>query len=378
MNSVKIDYQKLLRGQYEAERLPKDFSPARIVPDFAFNILNPLGFLYKPVVDEEYMTTGGKKPVWPDGKTFAVCLTHDVDLVTLYSHQQVFRAVLEALRQRVGWEKMARALLSFGRGLAVAGLRKGKLDPLHCYEQWLKVETTVNAHSTFFIWPGWSNVIKHHPSDCTYELRDKIVFNGQKCTVSDMIKEIDLRGWEVGLHPSWYSYDNIDEMKKQKEALEKALGHEIVSVRQHFLHYDIRVTPSIQAAAGFRYDSTIGFNDNIGFRFGTSYPCKLYDLHAEAELDITEIPLVIQDGALLNPMKGMRLDEETAFQYVGQLTEAVERVGGVLTILWHPNSIANPSWWNLYLRCLEYLKKKNAWFGTVKEIGECYNKIRTI
>jgi len=41
-------------------------------------------------------------------------------------------------------------------------------------------------------------------------------------------------------------------MKRQKEALETALGKDIFSVRQHFLHYDIRVTPRVQAEAGFK------------------------------------------------------------------------------------------------------------------------------
>lgn len=73
---------------------------------------------------------------------------------------------------------------------------------------------------------------------------------------------------------------------------------------------------------------------------------------------------------MLNPVKGMRLDEEAAFQYVMQITEAVERVGGVLTLLWHPNAVINPPWWRVYLRSLEYLQKKNAWFGSVRKIGE--------
>jgi hypothetical protein len=83
-----------------------------------------------------------------------------------------------------------------------------------------------------------------------------------------------------------------------------------------------------------------------------------------------EVPLIIQDGALLNQKKGMRLDEETAFEYVVRITEAVEKVGGVLTLLWHLNAVINPPRWNLYLRSLHYLKQKNAYFGGVKDIAE--------
>jgi len=197
-----------------------------------------------------------------------------------------------------------------------------------------------------------------------------VVFDNHKCTVAETIQGIDRRGWEIGLHPSWYAFDDVDELKRQKEAIGKALGHEIVSIRQHYLHYDIRITPAVHSAAGFKYDSTLGFNDNVGFRFGTCYPWRLYDLKAEKQLPIMEIPLIIQDGALLHPNKGLRLDEETAFQYVVQIAEAVENVGGVLTLLWHPNSIIKPDWWNLYLRTLRYLQQKNVWFCSVREVGD--------
>ena len=94
MDQSHIDYQKLIRGHYEASRLPSDFSPERIVPDFAFNVLNPLSLIYRPVVDEHFLETGGKKTIWPNAKTFAVCLTHDVDAVSRYSSKQIIGSQL--------------------------------------------------------------------------------------------------------------------------------------------------------------------------------------------------------------------------------------------------------------------------------------------
>ena len=75
---------------------------------------------------------------------------------------------------------------------------------------------------------------------------------------------------------------------------------------------------------------------------------------------------------MLNPLKGMRLDEETAYQYAIQLLEAVEKVGGVFTMLWHPNGILISHWWNLYLRILQMLTVKNTWLGSVRQIGEIF------
>ncbi len=373
ISKIAIDPRTLLKGHYEAERLPKDFSPDRLVPDFAFNVLNPLGLLYRPVVDEDFLANGGQKPIWPDGRPFAVCLTHDVDEVSDYSFKQNLRSISLQFLNTDNIRQKCKAYLDIAIDLAKTGVYHRRKDPFHYFERWLEVEKKINAYSTFFVWPGYSNVTKHHYTDCTYELHDSIFFSEQKCTVAEMIQEIDRRGWEIGLHPSWYSFDDADELKRQKESLEKALGHEIVSVRQHYLHYDIRVTPRVQAKAGFKYDSTLGFNDNVGFRFGTCYPWHLYDLKAEKELPIKEIPLIIEDGAMLHPNKGMRLDEDTAFQYIIQITEAVETVGGVLTLLWHPNHIHKPARWNLYRRALDMLAAKNAWFSTVQQVAEWFH-----
>jgi hypothetical protein len=371
---VSIDYQKLLQGRYEAERLPEDFSPERIVPDFAFNVLNPAGLLYRPVVDENHLQNGGQKPAWPDGKQFAVCLTHDVDAVSAYSPAQSLRAIQKQLIHGGTPIETIKAFLRTGINLARAAIKR---DPVHCFERWLGLEREVGGHSTFFFWPGWRHVTRHHHTDCTYELSDAVVFDNQRCTVAEMIREIDRQGWEIGLHPSWYSFDDADELKRQKGSLEQALGKNVISIRQHHLHYDIRVTPAVQAQAGFLYDSSLGFNDNIGFRFGTCYPWHLYDLVAERELPLKEIPLIVQDGAMLDQRKGMRLDENTAFQYVCQITQTLEKVGGVLTLLWHPDKIVFPDWWQLYQRTLKYLQQKDPWFASVREVGEWSTRARS-
>ena len=132
-----INPQNLLQDRYEAERLPSDFSPDRIVPDFAFNVLNPLGLLYLPVVDEDYLQNGGRKPTWPDGKPFAVCLTHDVDAVSLYSLRQSLRSKKAQLLNGGAFRKVI-SLAGFGIESARSGIHNGQKDPLYCYERWLK------------------------------------------------------------------------------------------------------------------------------------------------------------------------------------------------------------------------------------------------
>lgn len=360
-----IDLRKLLRGEYE----PQHTNIGGRISDFGYNILNKKGLLYEPIVDKYHPDMQNWEPEWPDGADFAVCLTHDVDRVSMYSTRQATRTIKHHFRGSNSFSEYIKGLAKCGSH--VMGTVRKSHDPVHCYERWLEAEDQVGGKSTFFFPPDHTR--KPHRTDPVYTYSDTVVFDGKRCTVAEMIREIDDRGWEIGLHPTWNTYNDPKELKYQKEQLEGVVGHEIVSVRQHYLNYDIAETPRVHANAGFKFDSTLGFNDNIGFRFGTSYPWNLYDIEQEEELPIMEMPLIIQDGALLNKHGGLRLDEDTAFEYITQISKSVKNVGGVLTLLWHPAYIRLEDWWNLYLRTLDWLDDQNAWFGSIKEIGEWWS-----
>ena len=360
-----VNASELLTGRIEARDLQSVSLDDRM-PDIGYNTLFRRGLVQDPVVDRQYLENGGVKPEWPNDADFAVCLTHDVDEVSKFSFRQSLRELARLRRVRELPISSAMTLLK-QTATSLIHQARGQQDPYHAYERWLEVEEEVGGRSTFFFMP--EAVSEPHSTDPDYTFSDTVVFDGEPRSVAGMMREIDRRGWEVGLHPTWHTFDDPDELARQKAQIEAEIDSEIVSVRQHFLHYDINKTPLAHARAGLRFDSTLGFNNGVGFRFGTSYPWQLYDLEGEERLPILEVPLVIQDGALLN-RKGLSLDPDAAFDYVVQLVEAVEAVGGVLTISWHTRFVASPDWWNLYVRILDYLGSKDVWFASVEDIGD--------
>ena len=185
---------------------------------------------------------------------------------------------------------------------------------------------------------------------------------------------MDHTGWEIGLHPSWNAHNDLKEMIYQKDQIEGVLGHPIQSVRQHFLKYDPLSTHKVQSGAGFKYDSTLGYNDNLGFRRGTSYPFSCVDMNHGKQLPLLQIPLIIQDGALLASGKGMRVDEQKALEYIKVIVEEVKAVGGVLSLSWHPHTINWPGFKSLYQKTLEVVARENPWFAPVSAIGEWWTK----
>ncbi|MCX7915726.1 MAG: polysaccharide deacetylase family protein, partial [Verrucomicrobiae bacterium] len=352
----------------QAQNLPPSDGRSGKVPDFAFNPLYRNGCLYRPILDEQ----NPFRPRWPNDAPFAVCLTHDLDVVSEAGIRQSLRKIARVWRSR---PPPARAVQCLQTALALRRLlqavaRGPRPDPLWCYERWLDAEADVGARSTFFIFP--ERVTNPHFSDCHYGYRDRIRFRQRRCRVGDFLRALARDRWEIGVHPSWNATLDAEELRGQKQSVEQAIEQPVVSVRHHWLHFDIRSTPRLQAATGLRFDSTLGFNDNVGFRFGTCRPWALRDPQTNQTTGILEIPLIAQDTALLNPMKGLRLDIPTARSYLQQLIEAVQRVAGVFTVSFHPDVIHPtrcPGWFDLYCDLLRELRQRKAWFATVAELG---------
>lgn len=374
-----LEAHRVLQGELEAEWLPSSFSRNYPVPRYGYSPLNRAGRLYEPVFDRRRLEQGGEPPEWPDGSPFAVCLTHDVDEIATRSVSKPLREGVLRARCRLnasltegptvarpGFSQIALALAGGALRAARNAFHWGP-DPIQHFERWLNLESKVGVRSTLFVPPEASS--DPHVSDPVFRYDDEIRFEGHTCEFADALREVDDRGFEIGLHPTWYAFDDADELAAQKRQLESVLGHEVRSVRQHWLHYDVRTTPRAHAEAGFEYDSTLGVTGNVGFRFGTAYPWRLYDLERDGVVDVFEIPLIAQDTSLFD-QKHMGLDEDLAVAYVEDLADAIEEVGGVLTLNWHPDLTLPEERWNAFVRVVEMLADRGAWFATTSELGD--------
>ncbi len=321
--------------------------------------------------DEQQPVGGNFALEWPGNAPFAACLTHDVDNVSRHATRIAARRLVRQI-QILGHAKDRRALRTT-RATLVAMLRSlrhwRRPDPLHCYEHWLQMEQQVGAKSTFLFLPHRYRL--RHYSDAGYRHDDRIRFDGRACTVAEMMRQIHHSGWEVGLHASWQTCDSPAEMIRQKEQVQDAIDDDVVSVRHHNLHFDIRSTPRVHEQAGLRVDSSLGFNDALGFRTGTSHPYRLQDLATRQMLEVIELPLVIQDKCLLAAGEGTI---DGAIEEADSLIRQVARAGGVLTVLWHPGVITSPLLTELYSQLLQLLRERGAWFGTMKEIAQWWEE----
>lgn len=297
----------------------------------------------------KFLIKNGLKIKYPGNKKFAVCLTHDVDALYI-SKQVAVKKTLSSLKRY----KFKKALDTFK--VVFSRINK-KWNPLWNFEEIIELEKKYNVKSTFYF---------------LADSRNKFNSNYSIESLKAELNSISKNGWEIGLHGSYDAYDNLDQIRKEKEKLEQILGKEIISYRNHYLRFKTPGTWELFAKAGFKYDTTFGYADMVGFRNGTCHPFKPFNLNTNKEINILEIPLTIMDGTLFDYMK---LSIEGAWEITKLLIDRVEKYNGIITILWHNTSFDNIFRQGLkgfYEKILEYCYKKNAWMTNGKEIWEHY------
>jgi hypothetical protein len=138
----------------------------------------------------------------------------------------------------------------------------------------------------------------------------------------------------------------------------------------HWLYFDPQA-PAALEKAGFDYDSTVGYNETIGYRAGTSQVFKpLNTSH------LLELPLHIMDTALFYPSY-LNLSDEQAGAAVHPLIENATKMGGVLTINWHDRSLGPERLWNEpYCHLLDELKSRDPWFATANDTVSWFRERR--
>ena len=83
------------------------------------------------------------------------------------------------------------------------------------------------------------------------------------------------------------------------------------------------------------------------------------------------------DTALFYPGY-LNLSEEDAARMVWNLIEGAAEFGGALTINWHDRSIAPERLWGgFYLKLLQELKSRGAWFATAAQTVSWFRKRRS-
>jgi len=301
------------------------------------------GFLERPLADEYVeLLWAAMVRLWPQlerkRQAFALVLSHDVDWPLMTNGQ-----VPLLMRQLAGDLWRRRDLQLAGQRLrSFAAVRQGRWqdDPYHTFDELMSGSERGGWRSAFYlIAEQTAGVI-----DGVYALSDPYI--------QALLQAIHARGHEVGLHPSYRTFRDPVQLKREFQRLRAAC--EVAGVeqsawggRQHFLRFETPGTWRALATAGLDYDSTLGYAEAPGFRCGTCREYPVWDVEQGRLLPLRERPLVVMEQSLLHPAY-LGLTAEAAAAKIEQLRQACQRVQGLFTVLWHNSQLLKPSERELY------------------------------
>lgn len=150
------------------------------------------------------------------------------------------------------------------------------------------------------------------------------------------IKAVSLKS-NVGIHPSYYSYNNKEFLNQEISLFKQLTGKPAEYSRQHYLRFDIRLTPGFLESNGIKYDFTMGFASKPGFRAGTSFPFPYFNFERNQALNIVAVPFCAMDGAYYVYDK---FNFDAALKSLNELRNEVKKVGGLFVTVFHERSFS--------------------------------------
>lgn len=313
-------------------------------------------------------------PPVPAGHNFFVCLTHDVDFMGIKNHKfdhtmwgflyrAIFSSLLKVIKRKWPLKKL---LINWKSALTLPFVYLGWVRDFWIqFAQYMHIERDLS--STFFLIPFKDTPGENHFGPIAKRRAAKYDVLDAKPYVEKLL----YRSNEISLH----GLDAWRDDKKGKLELNRIISltsRADIGVRMHWLNF-ADSTPELLEKAGFLYDSSLGYNDAIGYKAGTSQAFRPLGLK-----NLLELPLHIQDTAMLYPSR-MSLPEDSAFDLCNTLIRNASAYGGVLVLNWHHRSLGPERLWSdLYQKLLNELKSRNACFCTARDVVKWFGRRRSV
>lgn len=205
----------------------------------------------------------------------------------------------------------------------LAVLFNRKKDPYDVYEQVQTLHREYGVKGIFFFLLG------------DYGLNDKN-HAATNTRFQMLIKYISDYN-ETGLHPSFKSNFNDNQLKVETARLAQINHKPVTRSRQHFSMLHFPATYSALISAGIESDYSMGYNDIMGFRASYCYPYKWYNLEEEQTTGLMIHPFCINEAAF----GFSRLQDATVLlPQIHQVVAQVKQFGGELITVFHNDSFS--------------------------------------
>ena len=298
--------------------------------------------LQKPLVNIWTLALGARlKAVYPDlpikKRKFTFIPTYDVDAAWAYKSKGVYRTLGGFIKDlSSGDRERIRE-----RHQVLRGKRK---DPFDSFEFQFELQKEFKLKPIYFILCG------------DYDTNDKNI-SIRKAAFRSLIKTLGDHA-DVGIHPSFSSYLDIDKLRKEINSLSEVLHRPLTKSRQHFLRMNLPRSYQKLIELDISDDYTMGFASQAGFRAGIADTFRFYDLENDMVTNLRVHPFALMDGTMRDYLN---LDLEASYVLTTQLIDEVKAVGGTFIYLTHNETLGGEQRWEgwpeMYRRMLEYITK---------------------
>lgn len=297
------------------------------------------GYLERPIVDEWLQILGQViQRTWPGIELrqhrFSMKVSHDVDEPSRYG----FRRLPNLVRAMAGDVIKRR---DFKSAILAPWVRMNtrtqlhRADPANTFDWIMDVSEQHGLKGAFYFICGHT-----HTNDGDYQ--------PEHPAIRHLLRNIHLRGHEIGLHPSYGTYQKPHLIRQEVERLRKICSEEGISQsewggRMHYLRWEHPTTLCAWADAGMAYDSTLSYADHPGFRCGTCFEYQAFDPVSQNELPLHIRPLIAMDVSVIaDSYMGLGTTTEALSKFI-TLKNTCRALSGCFTLLWHNTQLVTKS-----------------------------------
>ena len=267
------EYVNLERDQHH--RFPSDAS-----------IASKNDFLHRPIVNE-YIEFIWKLFIQLGicqeraARKFQFTMTHDVDLPRLWwNKKDLIKSLAGSILKRRDLKEGFQSIKNYLKGN----------DPFNTFDYLMDISEKNGVKSHFFFMSGGTS-----SKDNYYKIGHPVI--------TDLIKNIDARGHEIGFHPSFNAYNDAGQFRKELKLLKEVSRKNICIGRHHCLRFEVPTTWQIWEDNNMKWDSSMSYHDSAGFRSGVCYPYNVFNILTRKELNLVEKPLTVMEGSFVTYAK---------------------------------------------------------------------------
>jgi len=268
-------------------------------------------------------------------RKFEFIPTYDIDAAWAYLHKGFYRTLGAFLRDlsAVNRDEIRK------RHEVLRGKRK---DPFDSFDFQFALQKEFKLKPIYFILCG-----EYDTNDKNISIRNE-AFQSLIKTLGDYA--------DVGIHPSFSSYLDLDKMRTEIEKLSEVLHRPLTKSRQHFLRMNLPRSYQRLIDLDISDDYTMGYASQAGFRAGIADTFRFYDLENDMVTPLRVHPFALMDGTMRDYLN---LDVEDSLALAKQLVDEVKAVGGTFIYLTHNETLGGEKRWEgwpeMYRQLLEYI-----------------------